>query len=52
MGLNVGSPDGVDGKMQKAGGRAFQKQHGLVQDEYWAPSCRRNSTRTNACRLP
>lgn len=37
MGLDVGYPDGVDGPKQKAGVRAFQKHHGLVQDEYWGP---------------
>ena len=37
MGLNVGFPDGVNGKGQKAGVLAFQKQHGLVEDEYWGP---------------
>lgn len=37
MGLNVGFPDGVNGKGQKAGVLAFQKQHGLVEDEHWGP---------------
>lgn len=37
MGLDVGYPDGVDGAKQKSGVRAFQKQHGLVQDETWGP---------------
>lgn len=37
MGLDVGYPDGVDGAKQKDGVRAFQKQHGLVQDENWGP---------------
>lgn len=37
MGLYNGRIDGVDGNMQKASVKAFQKKHGLVQDGYWGP---------------
>lgn len=35
MGLNAGYPDGVNGPMLKGATKAFQKQHGLVQDGNW-----------------
>lgn len=37
MGLSVGVIDGVNGSMQKAAVKAFQKHHGLVQDGNWGP---------------
>lgn len=37
MGLNVGVIDGVNGSMQKAAVKAFQKHHNLVQDGNWGP---------------
>lgn len=35
MGLKAGYPDGVNGPMLKNATKAFQKQHGLVQDGNW-----------------
>ena len=35
MGLKAGYPDGVNGPMLKSATKAFQKQHGLVQDGKW-----------------
>ncbi|MGO2122461.1 peptidoglycan-binding domain-containing protein [Glutamicibacter arilaitensis] len=37
MGLKVGVIDGVNGPMQKAAVKAFQKHHNLVQDGNWGP---------------
>lgn len=37
MGIDVGEADGVDGRLQKAGVKAFQRQHGLHDDGYWGP---------------
>ncbi|NKG22188.1 peptidoglycan DD-metalloendopeptidase family protein [Paeniglutamicibacter terrestris] len=35
MGINVGLANGVDGPMQKAGVKVFQRAHGLVDDGVW-----------------
>src|SRR5690606_12894247 len=37
MGLKVGVIDGVNGPMQKAAVKAFQKHHNLVADGNWGP---------------